>query len=92
MSEPISKRTTKEEKFLHRILDQLDNEEDGQMEEKDKRIEKMVSKARSKMGVGREQPSIMSKLKRVPKGAADSQECTVRPVNSLTGQAVWKTD
>ena len=45
------------------------------------RIEKKVAKARSKMGVGKEQPSIMSKLKRVPKRVANTQEWVECPVS-----------
>ena len=57
--EPASTRRPKEERFLHRMLDQLDKED----EEKRIKIEKRVAKARGMMGVGREEPSIMSKIK-----------------------------
>ena len=58
--DPASIRTPKKERFLHRML----NKED---KEKRIKIEKRVAKARGKMGEGREQPSIMSKMKRIPK-------------------------
>ena len=46
-------RSAKEERFLYRMLDQLDREQ----EERRVKLEKKVAKARKQMGVGKEQPS-----------------------------------
>jgi hypothetical protein len=54
--EPASTRTSKEEEFLHRMQDQLDKEDDEKRIKKGKRI----AKTRGKMGVGREQNSLLS--------------------------------
>ena len=59
---PSRKRSDKEEKFLHRMLLELDKEaRRGEVMN-----EKRVARARRKMGVGSSQPSITSQLKRMP--------------------------
>ena len=50
---PMRTRSAKEERFLYRMLDQLDREQ----EERRVKLEKKISKARKQMGVGKEQPS-----------------------------------
>ena len=70
-SEPVSRRTAKGEKFLHMMLDQLDKKD----EERRVRIEKNVAQARRVMGVGKEQPGIMSKLRKGPTKVANTEGC-----------------
>ena len=57
-----SQRSRKEEKWLWRVLDELDREEARESSKKQKLKIKKIQRARTKMKVGKDQPSIKEKL------------------------------
>ena len=79
-------RSAKEEGFLYRMLDQLDREQ----EERRVKLEKKVAKARKQMGVGKEQPSIMTKMRRAPKEVA-VKDIPVGGDSPPTGHPQWQS-
>ena len=65
-----ARRTEREESYLWAMLRVLDRESAGEERRSKARKKKVVEKARKKMGVGRDQPSILDKLKIKPERSA----------------------